>query len=110
MRIAICTALAALAFSNSGCTPTGSSQTNMDRELLEITIPALQEGYRSHRYTVTEVVRWHLARIRKYNGIYRAIQTVDDAGALAAAAREDAEAQAGGDGFVRGALWGVPLV
>jgi Asp-tRNA(Asn)/Glu-tRNA(Gln) amidotransferase A subunit family amidase len=82
----------------------------MDRDLLEVTIPRLQQLYRSHKYTVTEVVRWHMARIKKYNGIYRAVQTVDAPGALATAAREDAEARAGGSGFVRGPLWGVPIV
>jgi Asp-tRNA(Asn)/Glu-tRNA(Gln) amidotransferase A subunit family amidase len=70
----------------------------------------LEQLYRSHKYTVTEVVRWHIARIEKYNGIYRAVQNLDLPGALATAAREDAEAKAGGKNFVRGALWGVPMV
>jgi Asp-tRNA(Asn)/Glu-tRNA(Gln) amidotransferase A subunit family amidase len=82
----------------------------MDRDLLEVTIPQLEQLYRSHKYTVTEVVRWHIARIEKYNGIYRAVQNLDLPGALATAAREDAEAKAGGKNFVRGALWGVPMV
>ena len=60
----------------------------MDRDLLEITIPQLEQLYRSHKYTVTEVVRWYIGRIEKYNGIYRAVQTVDTAGALAVAGRE----------------------
>src|SRR5580698_9559646 len=79
-----------------------------DRDLLEITIPQLEELYRSHKYTVTEVVRWYVARIEKYNGIYRAVQNLDLPGALATAAREDAEAS--GSSFVRGPLWGVPIV
>src|SRR6201987_1893287 len=82
----------------------------IDRDLLEGTIPQLEELYRSHKYTVTEVVQWHLARIAKYNGIYRAVQTLDDKGALATAAREDAEAKAGGSSFRRGPMWGVPIV
>jgi Asp-tRNA(Asn)/Glu-tRNA(Gln) amidotransferase A subunit family amidase len=82
----------------------------MDRDLLEVTIPQLEQLYRSHKYTVTEVVRWYLARTEKYNGIYRAVQNLDVPGALATAAREDAEAKAGGRGFVRGAMWGVPIV
>jgi Asp-tRNA(Asn)/Glu-tRNA(Gln) amidotransferase A subunit family amidase len=82
----------------------------MDRDLLEVTIPQLEQLYRSHKYTVTEVVRWYMARITKYNGIYRAVQTLDEPGALATAAREDAEAKAGGDYFVRGPMWGVPIV
>jgi amidase len=88
----------------------GSSQEAMDRDLLEITIPQLEQLYRSHKYTVTEVVRWYIARIEKYNGIYRAVQNLDVPGALATAAHEDAEAKAGGSGFVRGPMWGVPIV
>jgi Asp-tRNA(Asn)/Glu-tRNA(Gln) amidotransferase A subunit family amidase len=82
----------------------------MDRDLMEVTVPQLEQLYTSHKYTVTEVLRWHLERIQKYNGIYRAVQNVDAAGALAAAAREDADAKTGGAGFVRGPLWGVPIV
>ncbi len=99
----------------SGCSHTVrnasvGSQRAIDRDLIEITIPRLEALYRSHKYTVTEVVRWHIARTKKYNGIYRAVQTLDEAGALAAAAREDAEAQAGDSNFAPGALWGVPIV
>ena len=50
----------------------------MDRDLIEVTIPHLEEMYRSHKYTVTEVVQWYMARIAKYNGIYRAVQNVDE--------------------------------
>ncbi len=82
----------------------------MDRDLLEITSPQLQALYRSHKYTVTEVVRWHIGRIEKYNGIYRAIQNTDEQNALAAAAREDAEAKAAGNNVAPGPLWGVPIV
>ena len=80
----------------------------MDRDLMEVTIPQLEQLYRDHKYTVTQVVAWHLARIDKYNGIYRAVQNWTRHGALAIAAREDAEA--GGAGFHRGPLWGVPIV
>ena len=79
-------------------------------DLLEVTIPQLEASYRDHRYTVTQVVQWYLARIAKYNGIYRMVQTVDATGALASAAREDAEASAGGSQYQRGPLWGVPIV
>ena len=82
----------------------------MDRDLLEVTIPQLEQLYRSHKCTVIEVVRWYLARIEKYNGIYRAVQTLDVPGALATAAREDADAKGGGSSFVRGPMWGVPIV
>jgi amidase len=87
-----------------------SAQDAMSRDLLEVTIPELEQMYSSHKYTVTEVVQWYLARIAKYNGIYRAVQTVDSEGALATAAREDAEAAAGGSAYQRGPMWGVPIV
>jgi Asp-tRNA(Asn)/Glu-tRNA(Gln) amidotransferase A subunit family amidase len=87
-----------------------ASQHAMDRDLMEVTIPQLEEFYRSHKYTVTEVVQWYMTRIARYNGIYRAVQNVDEKGALATAAREDAEAKAGGANFRRGPMWGVPIV
>jgi amidase len=86
------------------------AQETMDRDLLEVTIPQLEDFYRAHKYTVTEVVRWYMARIARYNGIYRAVQNLDLQGALAAAAPEDAEAEAGGSSFQRGPMWGVPIV
>src|SRR4029077_9827101 len=95
---------------NSASPTRHAAQDAMDRDLLEITIPQLEQLYRSHKYTVTQVVRWYIARIEKYNGIYRAVQNLDGAGAQATAAREDAEAKAGGASFVRGPLWGVPIV
>src|SRR6202046_1997145 len=112
MRTTICFLLVALAAAVVGCSraPAVNSQESMDRDLMEISIPQLEQFYKSHKYTVTEVVRWHLARIDKYNGIYRAVQNLDTAAALATAAREDADAQAGGAGFARGPLWGVPIV
>jgi Asp-tRNA(Asn)/Glu-tRNA(Gln) amidotransferase A subunit family amidase len=85
-------------------------QTAMDRDLLEVTIPKLEKMYAAHRYTVTQVVQWYMARIARYNGIYRAVQTVDAKGALATAAEEDAAAKKGGPGFQRGPMWGVPIV
>lgn len=94
------------------CTDAGArtapSPQQLDRDLLEVTVPRLQALYAQHRYTVTEVVQWHLARIHRYNGIYRAIETVMEKEALADAAREDAEALHGAS--PRGALWGVPIV
>jgi Asp-tRNA(Asn)/Glu-tRNA(Gln) amidotransferase A subunit family amidase len=80
------------------------SQDALSRDLLEVTVPQLEQMYRDHKYTVTQVVQWYIARIAKYNGIYRAVQNVDAAGALATAAREDAEATP------HGALWGIPIV
>jgi amidase len=119
IRVSFCCLLVVLPTLITGClwaqttarsTGKSSSQEAMDRDLLEITIPQLGQLYRSQKYTVTEVVRWYLARIEKYNGIYRAVQNLDAPGALATAAREDAEAKAGGSGFVRSPMWGVPIV
>jgi amidase len=87
-----------------------SQSAARDRDLLELNIPQLHRLYVTHKYTVTQVVQWHLARIAKYNGTYRAIEHVDEAGALKTAAREDAEARAGGTGFKRPPMWGVPIV
>jgi Asp-tRNA(Asn)/Glu-tRNA(Gln) amidotransferase A subunit family amidase len=89
-------------------TPAGAavpSPEQMDRDLYEVTVPQLERYYAEHRYTVTQVVEWYLARIGRYNGTYRALEQVLRADALAAAAREDA-AGAG----THGALWGVPIV
>ncbi len=119
IRVSFCCLLVVLPTLITGCLWTqttalspgkSSSQEAMDRDLLEITILQLEQLYRSHKYTVTEVVRWYIARIEKYNGIYRAVQNLDVPGALATAAREDAEAKAEGSGFVRGPMWGVPIV
>jgi amidase len=90
--------------------PKAVLQDAMDRDLLEVTVPQLQEMYRNHKYTVTQVVRWYLGRIARYNGIYRAVQTVDERGALEAAAQEDRAAKVGGSSFHRGPLWGIPIV
>jgi len=84
------------------------SSAEMDRDLLEVSVPRLQELYARHKYTVSQVVRWHLARIHRYNGVYRAIETVLESDALAVAAREDAQAARGAT--ARGPLWGVPIV
>jgi amidase len=86
------------------------SQEVLDHDLLEITIPQLEQLYRNRTYTVTQVVSWYIGRIRKYNGVYGAIENLDVKGALAAAAQKDAEAQAGGDTFQPGPMWGVPIV
>jgi amidase len=83
-------------------------QSDMDHDLLEVTIPQLHRYYARHKYTVTQVVQWYLTRIDRYNGIYRAIETVTRSEALAAAAREDAEPA--NAAAMRGTLWGVPIV
>jgi amidase len=86
--------------------PKAAITSKMDRDLMEVTVPQLQRYYAEHRYTVTQVVQWHLGRIHHYNGIYRAIETVMEKTALETAAREDAEANRAN----RGPLWGVPIV
>jgi amidase len=86
----------------------GDKAARMDRDLMEVTIPQLEAMYAAHTYTVVDVVGWYLGRIDRYNGIYRAVQTVDRAGALRRAAEEDREARV--PGFRPGAMWGVPIV
>jgi Asp-tRNA(Asn)/Glu-tRNA(Gln) amidotransferase A subunit family amidase len=86
------------------------SQARFDRDLLEVSIPQLEGLYRRHKYTVTKVVNWYIQRIKQYNGVYGAIEDLDETGVLATAAREDAEAKADGRRFIRGPMWGVPIV
>ncbi len=66
--------------------------------------------YSSHKYTVTQVTRWYLDRIARYDGVYKALLHIDAAGALVTAAGLDAAAESGGLTFNRGPLWGVPVV
>jgi amidase len=84
------------------------SSSQMDRDLLDVTVDRLHALYRQRRYTVVQVVQWHLDRISRYDGIYRSVQTVTAKTALAEAAREDEEATH--PGFHPGPLWGVPIV
>ena len=101
-----------MAFAQSPAAPSpgASAFAGMDRDLMEATVPDLEAMYQAHRYTVTQVVTWYLARIGRYNGVYGALEKVDVQGALATAAREDAEAATGGAAFHPGPLWGVPMV
>ena len=87
-----------------------AAQAAMNDDLMEITIPQLEKFYVDHKYTVAQVVQWHLGRIAKYNGIYRAVQTLDARGALAAAVAEDAAAAKSGSSLQRGPMWGVPIL
>jgi amidase len=105
-----CPLLLATAVFQTGCIEKSVPHETMDRDLLEVTIPRLQQMYRDHKYTVTEVLHWYVARIEKYNGIYRAVQNLDKAGAFTAASIEDTDAKKGGSSFVRGPLWGIPIV
>jgi amidase len=99
--------LSAMMAASSPAASQASAADTMDRDLLEVTVPQLERYYAEHKYTVTQVVRWHLARIHKYDGVYRAVEQVLEKQALETAAREDAEASRGG---TRGPLWGVPIV
>jgi Asp-tRNA(Asn)/Glu-tRNA(Gln) amidotransferase A subunit family amidase len=117
--LAVCMFVAALTAFMTGCShppvPTFSTDERvlkqaLDRDLMEVTVPQLEQLYATHKYTVTEVVRWYVARIEKYNAIYRAVQSLDASAAFRTAAREDADERAGGAGFVRGPLWGIPIV
>jgi amidase len=104
--------LLAAALLAAPCLPAQSTPpapSTIDHDLLEITVPQLEQLYATHRYTVTQVVQWYLARIRRYNGIYRDIQTLDAQTALATAARLDAEAAAN-PSLQRPPMWGVPIV
>ena len=80
----------------------------MDRDLMDVTVDQLHALYREHRYTVAQVVQWHLDRIARYNGVYRAVQTVTAKAALAEAGREDLETKR--PDFRSAPLWGVPIV
>jgi aspartyl-tRNA(Asn)/glutamyl-tRNA(Gln) amidotransferase subunit A len=82
-----------------------AEQSRLDSLLLEVDIPRLQALYNAKKVTVSQVTRWYITRIAKYNGIYRDVQTVDVAGALATAKREDEDHSA-----AHGPLWGVPMV
>ncbi len=98
-----------LAVLGARCTPQARDEA-LDRDMLEVTIPKLEALYRTNKYTVTQVVQWHLARIERYNPIYRAVQNIDRSGALAMAAQLDADSKAAGRDFVRSPVWGVPIV
>jgi len=78
----------------------------MDRDLMEVSVPGLEKLYAQHRYTVTQVTQWYLDRIARYDGTYRALLHVDAAGALRRAAEEDASPR----DAKHGELWGVPIL
>ncbi|MBV6520777.1 MAG: Glutamyl-tRNA(Gln) amidotransferase subunit A [Gemmatimonadaceae bacterium] len=100
-RVAILTCTIAACSGAPGATTQASA---IDRDLTDATVDQLQRLYERNRYTVTEVVQWHLDRIERYNHVYGAIETVLKGQALADAARLDASTGQ------RGPLWGVPIV
>ena len=83
----------------------GAPAPAIDRDLMDVTVPRLRQLYADKKYTVTQVVEWHLDRIDRYNAVYGAVETVLRDRALRVAAREDAAS----DG-THGPLWGVPIV
>jgi Asp-tRNA(Asn)/Glu-tRNA(Gln) amidotransferase A subunit family amidase len=100
-------AVCCLAFHTaSSATAPQADREQTDRDLMEVTIARLHQYYAQRKYTVAQVVDWYLARIHRYNGIYRSLEQVFDAEARAAAAREDGQA----DSVPHGPLWGVPIV
>jgi len=105
-------ALAAFLSAAVGCGATSgkpAAGAAIDRDLLDATVTQLHGLYTAKKYTVTQVVQWHLDRIDRYNGVYGAIETLFRGEALAEAARQDADAATrGGPGD--GMLWGVPVV
>ncbi len=110
-RRSVAVALAALLAVAVACRTTPDAPVpadTIDRDLLDVTVPQLHRLYDGKKYTVTQVVQWHLTRIDRYNGVYGAIETVLRREALADAARQDAEA--GHGSAAHGPLWGVPIV
>jgi Asp-tRNA(Asn)/Glu-tRNA(Gln) amidotransferase A subunit family amidase len=108
LRLSLQSAFLLALFATTVC---GRGQTaklpaSANTDLFEADIPKIEAFYRSHRYTVTQVTRWYLDRIHRYNGIYRDIETLDEQGALATAARLDRE----GPGTHPAPLWGIPIV
>ncbi|ADW70957.1 amidase [Granulicella tundricola] len=87
-----------------------ATKAQLDRDLLEATIPSLQSLYATHRYTVVQVTQWYLDRITQYDTRYKALIHVDTAAALATAASEDKAAAQAGKSFHPGPLWGIPMV
>ena len=105
-------ALATILSAAAGCRAPAEKPApgaTIDRDLLDVTVPQLHGLYAARKYTVTQVVQWHLDRIDRYNGVYGAIETVFRSDALAEAARQDADAATRG-GTADGPLWGVPVV
>jgi Asp-tRNA(Asn)/Glu-tRNA(Gln) amidotransferase A subunit family amidase len=87
-----------------------ATRAMMDRDLVEVTIPKLEEFYATHRYTVRQVTQWYLDRIARFDPRYRAVITVNGTAALAAADAEDAAAAKAGKAFKPGAMFGVPMI
>ena len=103
--IALVIALHSACAASPAQSPAASS---IDQDLLDVTVARLQKYYADKKYTVTQVVQWHLARIDRYNGIYGAFEQVFRKEALDDAGRKDAEGS--DEKTPHGPLWGVPIV
>jgi Asp-tRNA(Asn)/Glu-tRNA(Gln) amidotransferase A subunit family amidase len=86
---------------------TSRAQSGIERDLIEVDISRLRQLYATRKYTVTQVTRWYLDRIARYDRVYRAVWHVDAQGAMAAAAALDTAVR---NDARRGPLWGVPIV
>ncbi len=102
------TIIAALLVALSASAQAAAPMPSIERDLADVSVDGLHALYRSHRYTVRQVVQWHLDRLRRYNGVYKVAPAILTDEALSEAAREDAEARR--PGFRPPALWGVPIV
>ncbi|HZN41418.1 MAG TPA: amidase [Planctomycetota bacterium] len=100
--------LAAVLVLAVACQTSAPDPGAIDRDLLDVTVGQLHRLYAERKYTVAQVVQWHLDRIDRYNGVYGAVETVFRREALAEAAQKDAEQAQGSS--ARGPLWGVPVV
>ncbi len=103
LGVVVCLFPAGQSFAAEPKAPTPAA-AEMDRDLMEVTVPQLQRYYAQRKYTVSQVVDWYLDRIARYNGVYRAVEQVFADDARATAAQEDADAAR------RGPLWGIPIV
>src|SRR5262245_10896085 len=72
---------------------------SLDADLPEITIGKLQAMYAERKYTVRQVTEWYLARIARFDSVYRAMIHVDRDGAIRRASELDR-----GRGATRGPL------
>jgi Asp-tRNA(Asn)/Glu-tRNA(Gln) amidotransferase A subunit family amidase len=106
--IRILAATMCLATSLAAAPPVAPTKAQMDRDLLEVTIPKLEGFYTQHRYTVRQVTEWYLARIARYDVRYRAIIHVNGDAALKQADLEDK--QLARPGFKPAPMFGVPMV
>lgn len=104
--LTVCTLCLPVGFAQSrhhGKTP---STAQMNRDLMEVSIPKLHSLYAAHRYTIVQVTQWYLDRIARYDSTYKAMLFMNQKEALQQAAAEDAQPAA----ERAGALWGVPIV